>query len=190
MDAPTQKEAIAMRLECRIPYAEDANLGAEYNRIMAESSADVVVLLDHDVLLVNPHWHYVLQTIFTNNPKAGLVTCWTNNIGTKSQRQNKAPAGHDVQAHRNFARRLLDGHGCGATPLPSCSGMLMALRVSCWRDVGPFVNGFFGVDTNYSRRVASSGWQLLRADGLYVYHVRERKDGPWIAGQKTSKSFK
>lgn len=178
-----------MKIECRIPYAEDANLGAEYNRIMASASAEVVVLLDHDVLLVNPHWHYVLQTIFANNPKAGLVTCWTNNIGTKAQKHIKAPPGHDAQAHRNFARRVLEARGCATTPLASCSGMLMALRVECWRDLGPCINGFFGVDTDYSRRVAASRWQMLRADGLYVYHIRERKDGSWIEGQKTSRSF-
>jgi GT2 family glycosyltransferase len=67
--------------------------------------------------------------------------------------------------------------------------MLMALRLDCWRDVGPFKDGFFAVDTDYSRRVAASPWQLLRADGLYVYHVRDRKDGTWIDGQKTSLEF-
>ena len=178
-----------MQLECRIPYADDGNLGAEYNRIMANAESDAVVLLDHDVLLVNPHWHYVLRTIFDSNPSAGLVTCWTNNIGTKAQKHRKAPPGHDAQVHRSFARRVLESHGCGTTPIPSASGMLMALRADCWRDVGAFIDGFFAVDTDYSRRVAKSKWQLLRADGLYVYHVRERSDGPWIEGQKTSKSF-
>jgi GT2 family glycosyltransferase len=176
-------------LECRIPYAEDGNLGAEYNRIMAETSADVVMLLDHDVLLLNPHWHHILSRIFADNPRAGLVTCWTNNIGTKAQLSKKAPPGHDIARHRGLARELWDSFGYGTTPLPSCSGMLMALRRDCWRDLGPFINGFFAVDTDYSRRVAASQWQMLRADGLYVYHVRERKAGGWIKGQKTSRDF-
>jgi GT2 family glycosyltransferase len=176
-------------LECRIPYAEGGNLGAEYNRIMADASADVVMLLDHDVLLLNPHWHHILSRIFADNPRAGLVTCWTNNIGTKHQKRGKAPPGHDIARHRGYAREMWDAFGYGTTSIPSCGGMLMALRRDCWRDVGPFSNGFFSVDHDYARRVAASQWQLLRADGLYVYHVRDRKDGTWIDGQKTSKEF-
>ena len=175
-------------LECRIPYAEGGNLGAEYNRIMSETGADIVVLLDHDVLLLNPHWHHVLSRIFADNPKAGMVTCWTNNIGTKHQRAG-GPANHDIAQHRAYARSVWDRNQYATTPIPSCSGMLMALRRLCWLNVGPFKDGFFAVDTDYSRRVAASQWQMLRADGLYVYHVRDRKEGTWIAGQKTSLEF-
>jgi len=175
--------------ECRIPYAEDGNLGAEYNRIMAGARSAVVVLLDHDVLLVNPHWHHILARIFEDNPAAGMVTCYTNNIGTRTQRAPGAPEGHDLAQHRAFARTLWDRNQYATTPLTVCSGMLMALRRECWDEVGAFRDGFFAVDTDYSRRVAASRWQMLRADGLYVYHVRERKDGAWIAGQKTSKAF-
>jgi len=177
-------------LECRIPDAEDGNLGGEYNRIMSETSADIVMLLDHDVLLLNPHWHHILSRIFANNPKAGMVTCWTNNIGTRRQLSKSAPHNHDIAKHRAFAKSLLEGNRLGTTTLESCSGMLMALRKRCWEDVGPFISGFFGVDTDYSRRVARSKWQLLRADGLYVYHIRDRSDGSWIDGQKTSMDFK
>ena len=178
-----------MNLDTRIPYAEDGNLGAEYNRIMAETSAAIVVLLDHDVLLLNPHWHHILSRIFANNPKAGMVTCWASNIGTKHQRPSSRPSVSEIDQHRLYARAVWDRHQYTTTQIPSCSGMLMALRRDCWRTVGPFKSGFFAVDTDYSRRVAASKWQMLRANGLYVYHIRDRTDGSWIAGQKTSKEF-
>ena len=171
-----------------IPYAEDGNLGAEYNRIM-EQAEDIVLLLDHDVLLLNPHWYHILSTIFAQNPKAGMVTCYTNNIGTATQRHPFAPDNHDIVKHRRFASELFEAGGYTTTKLGVCSGMVMALRKACFDDVGLFIDGFFKVDTDYSRRVAASQWQMLRANGLYVYHIRERKDGPWIDGQKTSRSF-
>jgi GT2 family glycosyltransferase len=176
-------------IECRIPYSEDGNLGAEYNRIMEDTEADIVMLLDHDVLLLNPHWHHILSYIFAKNPKAGMVTCYTNNIGTKAQLPSNCPPNHDIRQHRAYARAIWEKNKYSTTPIPHASGMLLALRKECWKDVGMFIDGFFKVDIDYSRRVDASKWQMLRANGLYVYHIRERKDKSWIQGQKTSKDF-
>jgi len=176
-------------IDVRIPYATDANLGAWYNSALAASTADWMLFLDHDVFLANPHWHHILTGVIERHPKAGLVTCWTNRIGRKVQKHRDAPSGDDIREHRAFARRLWERHGHGATKIPSCSGMLMCVRRAAWESAGPCKDGFFDVDSDLSRKIAASRYQLLRADGLYVYHLYNRSEPSWIEGERISRDF-
>jgi len=176
-------------LDVRIPYDTDGNLGRAYNAAMAQTSADVVVFFDHDLFLCNPHWHPIISKIMTKHPSIGMLTCRTNNIFNRSQKDTASPFGHDLAEHRAYARKVWERHQYAVTDIASCSGMVMAVRVACWRDVGDFIGGFFNVDTDFSKRVASSTWRLARADGLYVYHLRDREEGAWIEGEKTSMSY-
>lgn len=176
-----------MNIDTRVPYATDTNLGAWYNRALATSAADWVLFADHDVYLAtNPHWHHVLSGVIERNPDAGLITCWTNRIGRKLQRHRSAPKSDDLREHRAFARRMWEGNAYGVTPIPSCSGMLMCVRRQAWEEAGPCIDGFFHVDSDLSRKIAASRWQLLRADGLYVYHLYNRSEPSWIAGERVS----
>lgn len=176
-------------IDARIPYNVTGNLGASYNDIMRQTTSDVVLLVDHDIFQCNPHWHHVIQKIMTDNPSIGMLTCWTNRIGNGHQRDTKAPKSDSIAEHRTYARILWARHKYAVSDILSCSGMLMALRVQCWREVGLFNDGFFDVDSNYSKRIAASYWRLSRAEGLYVYHLRDRDVGSWIDGQPTSMSF-
>jgi len=184
-----EKPKRMVTLDVRIPYDTDGNLGRAYNAAMAQTSADVVVFFDHDLFLCNPHWHPIITKIMTDNPTIGMLTCRTNNIFNRSQKDTAAPIGHDLAEHRAYARKVWDRYQYAVTDIPSCSGMMMAVRVDCWYDVGDFIDGFFNVDTDFSKRVAASRWRLARADGLYVYHLRDRTEGPWIEGEKTSMSY-
>lgn len=178
-----------MILDARIPYTTDANLGAWYNRALQESSAEWVLFLDHDVFLANPHWHHVLLKVIGRHPRAGLITCWANRIGRKDQRHREAPQDDDIRAHRAFARRLWEKNGTKTTRIRSCSGMLMCVRRKAWAHVGGCKDGFFDVDSDLSRKIAASPYQLLRADGLYVYHLYNRSEPSWIEGERISRDF-
>jgi GT2 family glycosyltransferase len=178
-----------MILDARIPYSPDANLGQHYNETMKSSASDWTVFVDHDVFLANPHWHHILSTVIRENPKAGLITCWTNRIGRALQRHPKAPKGDDVRHHRGFAKALFERHGFAVSKISSCSGMIMCIRREAWEHVGGCKNGFFDVDSDLSRKIAASPYQVLRANGLYVYHLYNRSEPSWIAGERVSRDF-
>jgi GT2 family glycosyltransferase len=177
-------------LETRIAYDVTGDLGGAYNRIMGATGADVVVLIDHDIFLCNPHWHHIISRIMTKHGDIGMLTCWAQRIGNAHHKDDTAPQCDDIAKHRKHARMRWDMHGYSVSAIGSCSGMLMAIRVECWREIGPFIGGFFNVDTDFSKRVAKhQKWQLCRANGLYVYHLRDRTEGAWIQSQPTSMSY-
>lgn len=173
-----------------IPYApQDQTIGQEYNRIMRDAPTDWVLFLDHDVLLLNPHWYRVCQDIIAQQPRAGLFTCYTNNIGCKRQKDPDAPAGHDIAEHRIHARKRWDNHGATLTENKThlIAGFFMLVNKAAWEAAGGFLEtGFFGVDNDFHRRLMKSGRKVYQAEGLYCYHIRDRKQKAWIAGEKTS----
>lgn len=179
-------------IQVRIPYATDGNLGAEYNRIVAASAEPWILFLDHDVLLLNPHWHLICQRAIADHPAAGLFTCLTNRIGGPKQQARGCPPGDDILLHRRFAKELFSSRGFSCTRIPgkNCSGMLLLVSKAAHAAAGGFPGkGLFGEDWGFGRRLDDKGIDVMRMDGLYVYHVKDRTDGSWIQGQKTSKEI-
>lgn len=180
------------KIDVRIAYEPGGRIGDDYNRIMSEAAHEWVLFLDHDVLLLHPSWYEVCQRAITDNPRGGLFTMWTNNIGCKLQLAPDAPAGHDITAHRAYARTLWDRHGyaCTANSTHLIGGFAMLTSKTAWRSAGGFPPGaFFGVDNEYHRRIMRAGYACYRMDGLYAYHIRDRKGGNWIDGVNTSSTL-
>jgi len=171
-----------------IPYDIDGDLGSEYNRIMYQNG-DWTLFVDHDIFLCHPHWHSMLSEIIRMRPNAGLVTCYTNRIGKTQQKHPNAPQNDDIVAHRKFAKELFEMNHYRVMPISRASGMLMLVNKKAWEKVGGFEPGFFGVDWGYSKKLQKAGYEILLATGLYVYHLYNRTEGPWIEGEKVSKSF-
>jgi len=181
------------KIDVRIAYEPGGQLGADYNRIFQETAHEWVLLLDHDVLLLNPHWYTIAQECIRQNPRAGIFTCWTNNIGNPAQRWSAPGETDSVTAHRGFAREVFDINGYQATVIDGakCSGMLLLIRKAAWTKVGGFPGvGMFREDWTFGRKVQGAGFEVRRMDGLYVYHVRDRSDGTWIPGVETSKEIR
>jgi GT2 family glycosyltransferase len=181
------------KIDVRIAYEPGGQLGADYNRIFNETPHEWVLLLDHDVLLLNPHWYTIAQECIRQNPRAGIFTCWTNNIGNPAQRFGAADEGDSVGAHRRVARAVFEGFGTQTTVIDGakCSGMLLLIRKAAWVKVGGFPGvGMFREDWTFGRKVQGAGFEVRRMDGLYVYHVRDRSEGTWIPGVDTSKEIR
>jgi len=173
-----------------IPYTADGNLGREYNDLVTAAPTPWILFIDHDVLLLNPHWYRVCTKAIEQHPDAGMFTCYTNRIGGPHQQIESAPAGDDVMQHKAFARALFakNQYTCSIIAGKVCSGMLLLIRKEAHAAVGGFPGkGLFGEDWGFGKRLNADGFVVYRMNGLYVYHIRDRTDGSWIAGEKTSK---
>jgi GT2 family glycosyltransferase len=176
-----------------IPFDPEANLGREYNRLMRESQREWVLFLDHDALILNPHWHYLCREAITRVPAAGIFTALTGNIGSSAQLLKWAPSPQDsIPAHQEIALKLWRKRGTGLTDITedSISGFFLLTSRTAWEKAGGFPEpGLFGVDREYRRRVVAAGLRVFRIDGIYVFHLRDRSRGSWIPGMKTSKEL-
>lgn len=176
-----------------IPYDPEADLGREYNRLMRESQREWVLFLDHDVLLLNPHWHHICQEAIDKFPDAGAFTAWTANTGSTAQKLAWAPPpGSSIEAHQKVARRLWEKRGYQLTDVTAqpIAGFFLLTSVQAWRKAGGFPEGrLFGVDRKYQNCLTQAGLKIWRIDGLYVFHLRDRTRGSLIPGRKTSKEL-
>jgi GT2 family glycosyltransferase len=167
------------KIDVRIPYEPEGRLGWDYNRIMEETPHDWVLLLDHDVLLLNPNWYHICQQ--ASQLGASLITCKTNAPHPKTgQCDKKAPKTDSVGEHQVYAKQVWDRFGMSATPVSLVSGFFMLVHKPAWRQCGGFPGvKMFGEDWGFSERLIAHGKTLLRLDGLYVYHMRKRV-GTWV----------
>ena len=184
-----ESSVVQPKIDVRIAYEPGARIGGDYNRIMRETPHEWVLFLDHDVLLLHPSWYEVCQRAIRDHPDGGLFTCYTNNIGCKHQKAPGAPAGDSIRAHRTHARKLWEENGymCTENRTHLIGGMFMLTSRAAWRASGGFPeDGFFGVDNWYHRQVMQASLKCYRMDGLYCFHLRDRKGDQWIADVDTS----
>jgi GT2 family glycosyltransferase len=178
-----------MKIDVRIPYEPGGRLGQDYNRIMRETIHDWVLLLDHDIFLLNPNWYHICQEAIKTHPKAGIITCRTNAPHRTGQHDDSAPAGSNIGEHQCHARQLWMELGWRVTPLSKTSGYFMLVNKAAWRAVGGFPGeGMYKEDWTFSKRLHKAGWPLLCLDGLYVYHHKART-GTWVDGDMTAKEI-
>ena len=169
------------RLRCEVPYLPGQRLGDAYNRIMDRADKDDwVLLLDHDVGLVNPQWYAACRRAVEANPKAGLFTCRTNRIRCAKQLDEDAPEGDDWISHEHHAfARSKARKGEYTDPGRSLiSGFFMLTSKAAWEKAGGFRKGFLGVDNDYHQRVTRAGFDVRVIEELYCYHRKVTTGGP------------
>lgn len=180
-----------IKIDVRVPFEPGGKLGADYNRIMMETPYNWVLFLDHDLFLCNPHWYLLCQRAIEQYPGAGMFSCWTNNLGRTQQRDPNSPQCHDLQAHIAHARSVFEINQYSCTAIDKASGMFLLISKAAWAQVGGFPGvGIFKEDWDFSRKLTRAGLPIYRIDGLYVYHLRDRKRGSWIEGQETTKEIR
>lgn len=179
------------KISTKIPYNLSGNLGAEYNRLMEESTTEWTLFLDHDVLLCNPHWYYICERVIEENPDAGMFTCYTNAISCRYQVIKSPKFKSTVKEHIDFAMDLFENNKYSVDEIPELSGLFMLVKKKAWADVGGFENeGFFTIDRKFSRKIRRSDYGLYRINGLYVYHIYKDKPKLKVEGSKLSEDFK
>ena len=174
-----------MKIDVRIPYEPNGHLGYDYNRIMRETIYDWVLLLDHDIFLLNPNWYHICQEAIKTTPQAGLFTCRTNAHHT--QQDTSAPAGSSIMEHQEYAKKVWRERGMRVSRMGKVAGFFMLVNKEAWRAVDGFPGeGMFGEDWSFSRKLNKAGWPVLCLEGLYVYHHKART-GTWVDGDVTAR---
>ena len=168
-------------------------MGADYNRIMEESKQEWVLFLDHDVLIIHPCWYQVCQAAIRKYPSTGIFTCWSNNIGNKKQKSRGAPSSrHSLSTHKSHGRNVWLMHGYDCSPIDPhlIGGFFLMTSRTAWTKAGKFRGtGLLGEDNEYHRRMMAAGLKSYRINGLYAVHLRERSEGTWIPGIKTTTEY-
>ena len=170
-------------IDVRIPYEPGSHLGAAYNRAM-ETVKDWALFLDHDVLVrCNPQWYEICQQAIREvGHTAGFITCVTNRISPLSTNQfmPASPDTDDIKTHLGIAKKLWDRAGLNLREIPLTtkpfSGFFLLTHKKAWLDVGGFIDGFLGVDSDYSLKIERAGYKRYVIGGLYVYHTYRMKE--------------
>jgi len=163
-----------MKVNIMIPYALDKNLGRAYNETMRMvDDGDWACLMDYDVQLLTPDAGKILHDYAIRFPHAGMLTCYTNRIHPSSpQLVGKVISeDSDMRSHMLTAERMKEFLYRTTEVHSNVSGFLMLISKKVWRHV-PFAQTgkCLGIDTDYWRRLKAANYQILRMDGLMVWH--------------------
>ena len=177
-----------------IPYEPEYRLGAAYNRIMQESAHEWNLLLDHDVILLNPQWYNMCQQAILylerESKPAGIITAMTNAFplnfpnGYLPQISYRSPKTTDIAHHKQWADYLYNRYNgiirevCWPLAFGGC---FMLTNKTAWATSGGFADEY-QCDFDYCDRLHRNGFKQYILPGLYIYHAtdgrineRERK---------------
>lgn len=157
------------------PYAIDKNLGRAYNdHIRHYDAEDWICIKDIDVTFLTPDAISHIHEYTQRHPEAGLFTCFTNRIANPEQLLHRRMSNVDsMKYHIRIAKIQQHQHLYDVTKLTRpVSGFLMVIKKETWDQV-KFTEDMLclGVDNDYHRRLAAAGKQVLRMNGIYVWHT-------------------
>jgi cellulose synthase/poly-beta-1,6-N-acetylglucosamine synthase-like glycosyltransferase len=182
----------SIKIDVRVAFEPGGKLGQDYNRIMKESQCDWVLLFDHDVFLdTNPHWYHICQRVIAEcDDQVGMFVCFGSRIGNKEQVIKGAPLVDNIPIHQMFAKQVFDQYQYSTTKISKASGMFMLLRRKAWLSVGGFPGKkLFQEDRRFSKYLTNHKWKIMRINGLYLFHLRDRMEVSWIEGEKISNDY-
>lgn len=173
-----------------IPYEPEKRLGQAYNRVLRESAQEWNLLLDWDVLLLNPDWYNICQRVILslerNQEPTGIISAVTNvSGGTLAQKDYHCPKTADIHEHRRWSLKMYRHYGetvHETRPPHNIAGLFILTNKKAWAAVGGFKEGLY-VDFDYSPRVAARGFKIYVVPGLYVYHATPKNlwaPWPWV----------
>ena len=154
------------------PYDNEKNLGKAYNEAMKYYNADDwVCLKDHDTLFLLPDTIRHISRYTELNPDAGILTCYTNRLANGEQLLSyRCDENDSIRNHVNIAKRREVGLYDTTLLIRPISGFLMVIRKSTWDKV-KFDDGCLGVDNKYHLKIVAAGLDVLRMNGIYVWHT-------------------
>jgi GT2 family glycosyltransferase len=165
-----------MKIHILKPYRNDKNLGLAYNEAMAMLPADDWgCLCDTDTSFLTPDAGHILYKYAELNPAAGIMTCFTNRVSPLSKMQllnGMVSDITDMLYHIAEAEKQKDQLYNVTEIDRDISGFLMMISKATWsRFPFPELGKALGVDTRYGRTIRAAGLQILRMDGLYIWHT-------------------
>lgn len=164
-----------MRVFVQTPYSLEKDLGKAYNEAMQRiPDGDAACFIDYDVQFLTPDAIQIVHEYANMNP-GSVLTCYTNRVSSLSVKQllnGIVSDESDIRVHISLAQKQ-KRHLYTTTPiLRDISGMLMVIPKTLWQQYPfPETGKCLGVDTAYGRMIRQAGYQILRMNGLYVFHT-------------------
>lgn len=168
------------KIDVVVPFSlKKEELGDLYNDTMENAKNDWVLLLDHDIFLVDPNWYRKsVEAVEKVGKQAGWITVGTNAIGNPLQKLHNNQT-QDMDWHLQFSEHIskkFKGLVEDITPQywPNTprllSGLFILTHKEAWNKAGGFPKGFLGVDNEYHKRLVNTGYRLFLIKDLYIYH--------------------
>lgn len=162
------------------PFSKEKNLGKVYNETMAMiPEGHHVCFRDIDTLFLTPNTPNIILDYIDHYPDV-VLTCYTNRISPLSRKQlfqQQVSENSDIIHHIDIAERQEQVVSVSRVH-HTISGFLMVFSKELWKQF-PFkeTGQCLGIDTEWSRRLLNAGIQILRMNGIYVFHTYRLKNG-------------
>jgi cellulose synthase/poly-beta-1,6-N-acetylglucosamine synthase-like glycosyltransferase len=143
---------VAYHLRIFDNFPKNENLGALWNRLISESDADYICLLNSDTK-VHPRWLSIMLDGFHTHEKVRIVGPSTNNCQTKQK------VGASVTGVNEIVSEL--------------SGFCYLFPKSHWKELGGFREDFpfYGQESEFSLRTILAGYKLCWTPNAFVWHL-------------------
>lgn len=166
---------------CIFDFTGQKNLGRAYNEAMVAAPEDShVILRDGDTCWLTPDYGVHIAEYIRLHPNV-VLTCWTNRINERAEQQYP-----NCRTITNFETHLQIAEQQKAmlynvTKVEGfVSGFCLIVPKSVWNnhkftevqkyeDRGP--TNMLGVDNDFTNRIRAAGIQVLRMDGIYIWHT-------------------
>lgn len=157
------------------PYSLKKDISEYYNNAMSllENDNDWCCFVDGDAMFLQPNFGHIIDQ-YTQQNDFGLLTCYTNRVGTGYMLEYGMWDIDDIKEHRKKAVEVFERNQYNImdiTNLSPLSGVLMLLKKETWLKAGGFTHkGMLGVDNSIHYNVRNNGMKVGLMMGLYIFH--------------------
>ena len=154
------------------PYSIEKNLGAAYNAAMKYYAPDDwVCLKDHDTLFLRPDTIKHIHEYVQRNPNAGILTCYCNRLANREQLlEDRCTENDSIRHHVRLAKYQEQWLYRTTKLIKPISGFMMVIKKSTWDKIKFKETGCLGVDNEFHLGVVEAGMDVLRMNGIYLWH--------------------
>lgn len=157
-------------------YANDSNLGAEYNR-QADRVGDGewLCFMDGDAMFLDNKFGAKITQIIEDNEKSDnpyhIIGCMTNRLRSADQLFGGSISNDgNVGNHKRISDHLWNEFGTEIKEADKpIAGLFMLMKKETWELI-KFKNGLTRIDTDFGARAMRSGKRIGIAKGLYMFH--------------------
>lgn len=174
--------------QCIFDFTGGKNLGRAYNEEMERAPQDShVILRDGDTCWLTPDYGIHIAEYVRLYPDA-VLTCWTNRINEKAEQQYKQADRNctDMRPQLIIAEAMKERLYEVTALVGFISGFCMIVPKKVWElhkfsevqvyeGRGP--HNLLGCDNDFTNRIRAAGVQVLRCDGIYLFHIYRMLQG-------------
>ncbi|MFA6087469.1 hypothetical protein [Mucilaginibacter sp.] len=164
------------------PYRTDKNIGKAINDAIVQicdlpdagthflQDDDWVVLMDHDILFLQPDTKAHIMDILENTT-FDILGCMTNRLGSDMQLVKGMFDVDSISTHIAQAEYRWSAYGATVVATEVVAGMLMCFKVSTWQALGGFDENRINFDWLFCSRAPKKRLRVGIMAGIYIMHL-------------------